>query len=206
MKKIIALTLALVMAALTLTACGGSGDSGQSGEVKSFSTIGEVIALNPENSSSAFTEDEFVWAFEDNGIYYRVIADLSPEVSEQLWALEYDDPDYDQKYTDLISPLAVKTTENLSEKLLTEEQIKDLIGKTGQELLDAGWHCYSGYNIEDMVFWMDYGPFTYSVYFNEKITDYNMDTFDAEEGIKDLTVKNIEFFMLGDGATNLDEE
>ena len=81
-----------------------------------------------------------------------------------------------------------------------------LVLPAARRFLDAGWHCYSGYNIEDMVFWMDYGPFTYSVYFNEKITDYNMDTFDAEEGIKDLTVKNIEFFMLGDGATNLDEE
>ena len=93
--------------------------------------------------------------------------------------------------------------EDLTGQKLTQEEMDALAGKTGRELMEAGWYT-NGYNLEDMEFWMGYGPFEYTVAFNEKVAEENWDTFE-EEDIADMTVKSVTFLALGN-ATDIEME
>lgn len=54
-----------------------------------------------------------------------------------------------------------------------------------------------------MEFWMQKGAFTYAIVFDGKVDEADYDTFDAEEGIREMTVKSAAFYELGD-ATNIE--
>ena len=90
--------------------------------------------------------------------------------------------------------------------MLSQEELDKLVGKTGQELLDTGWSDGYGYNLEEMEFWLDYGPFSYAVVFDDPVPESEYETFDTETGIKDRHVVSAKFFMLGNGATDIEIE
>ena len=76
------------------------------------------------------------------------------------------------------------------------------VGKTGREMQDAGW-IYTGHDLENMEFWLQYGPFVYTVVFDGKVDEKDWDTFEDESGAKDMKVKSVEFNSIGD-ATNIE--
>ena len=173
MKKVVSIVLAFMMASLLLAGCanGGNAGSGAAVSVESCKTIGELRALESETEQSAYYEAIYVYAFEQDGTYYRAIATLDEETSEALWALDFSDEDYDAKYDALVNPLAIDKLEELNSQLLTQEEMDALVGKTGQELLDDGWYNSNGYNLDSMEFWMGYGPFVYTVTFDGEVAE-----------------------------------
>lgn len=209
MKKILALTLVIVMTALLLAGCGAKSSkdaekeqSEQADITETLKTIGDAVSLNGENTQYGAYSDVFVYAFELDGKFYRVRADLSEDVSEAIWALEYDEQ-HDEKLMKMVEDLPVSMVEDLSDQLLTEEERAALIGKTGQDLLDSGWYC-NGHNLETMEFWMGYGPFLYTVIFDGKVAEEDWDSFVDEEDIGEMPIKSVEYMMLGD-ATDIME-
>lgn len=166
-------------------------------DLDSVTTMGEL--LSHQDLGTSTQEDAYVYVFEQDGIYYRAIADLTKEQSDAIFALDFDDPDYDAKVSEIISPLPISRIENLSETVLTEEEMAALIGKTGEELFNDGWTNY-GWNLQDMIFYMSYGAFDYDVVFEGEVKDY--DAFD-EEDINPLVVKSVTLNGIGN-ATNLD--
>ena len=210
MKKILALGLALVAVLMALTACtktepSGAGQSAPSDfDPASLKTLADVYAASADGETQeGYSETEYVYVFQVDGVYYRAIAPLEPDVSQKLWDTEYDE-DWDQKMLDLLGQVPVERVENLSEQIPSQEELDKLVGKTGQELFDDGWSYYY-YNLEDMETGLYHGPFSYTVCF-----DYdgepmeNTDDFDFYEEFKDLTVSSVTFSGLGE-ATNLDE-
>ena len=205
MKKILALTLVIVMTALLLAGCGAKSSkdaekeqSEQTDITETLKTIGDAVSLNEGDTQYGIYTDVFVYAFEHDGKFYRVRADLSEEVSEAIWALEYDDQ-YDEKLMEMVEDLPISMVEDLSDQLLTEEERAALIGKTGQDLLDSGWYC-NGHNLETMEFWMGYGPFLYTVIFDGKVAEEDWDSFVDEEDIGEMPIKSVEYMMLGDAT------
>ena len=178
--------------------------SGYAGEpvtdVESAKTIGDVLAL-PSSGYTAY-ENVFVWAFELNDTVYRAIADTSKETSDAIFDLEYDDPEYQAKFNALVAPLAIKRIENLSEQIPTQEEMNAVVGKTGEYLLNNGWSC-SGWNLDEMEFYMDHGPFRYRMIFAGEVK--NAESFDDYEDLKPLTVVSVAYYGIGD-ATSLEEE
>lgn len=169
--------------------------------------ICEARALeNSENEQCAFTETNCVYVFELDGDYWRLTADITPAQSEAIFALDMSADDYDAKYDELVNPLAVTNCENLRGQILSDDALAALTGKTGGELLDDGWTTGYGYNLDEMAFYMDYGPFSYVVTFESDQQLENTDDFDEEAAIRDLPVKSAAFFGLGDSATDLPEE
>lgn len=201
MKKVVSIVLAVLMATLMLAGCGNT-DSGSAVSVDSCKTIGELRALDAGEEQSAYYEDVYVYAFAIDGKYYRAISNLSEETSAALWNLDFSDEDYDAKYDELVNPLAIDKLEELNSQILIQEDLDALVGKTGQELLDAGWTAGYGYNLDSMEFWMAYGPFYYTVTFDGEIAEEDVEDFEVEEGIVDFTVKSVSFLSLGD-ATNI---
>ena len=210
MKIILALGLALVAVLMALTACtktepSGAGQSAPSDfDPASLKTLADVYAASADGETQeGYSETEYVYVFQVNGVYYRAVAQLESDVSKELWDIEYGE-DQEQKIQALLGPVAVERVENLSEQIPSQEELDKLVGKTGQELFDDGWSYYY-YNLEDMETGLYHGPFSYTVCF-----DYdgepmeNTDDFDFYAEFKDLTVSSVTFYGLGD-ATNLDE-
>ncbi len=210
MKKTLALGLALVAVLMALTACtktepSGAGQSAPSDfDPASLKTLADVYAASADGETQeGYSETEYVYVFQVNGVYYRAVAQLESDVSKELWDIEYGE-DQEQKIQALLGPVAVERVENRSEQIPSQEELDKLVGKTGQELFDDGWSYYY-YNLEDMETGLYHGPFSYTVCF-----DYdgepmeNTDDFDFYAEFKDLTVSSVTFSGLGD-ATNLDE-
>ena len=216
MKKILALLIVYVLV-LGLTACsnssvsgassGGSNESdGASGEeiaLDSFKTIEDALNIESESTQWSGGENTFVYVFEKDGKYYRLIANMTDEQSEALSNIDFSDDNYEEKQNEIIGPLEVVKAELLNDLILTQEEMDAWVGKTGKELLDDGWTTGMGYNLDTMEFWMGYGSFYYTVVFDGNGEELDIDTFDEEEGIKDFKVQSIEFLSLGD-ATNIE--
>lgn len=207
MKKVLSLILVLMMSVLALTACGGSG-GGESGSddavsVDSLKTLGDIIALDSGDDQYAVYEDTVIYAFRLGETYYRAKAAISAEASKAYSDIDFSDEDYEEQQKELISPLEITEIEDLSDQMLTQEQMDALAGKTGQELQDEGW-MFVGHDLENMEFWMNYGPFLYTVVFDGSVDEADYDSFEDEAGTKDLTVKSVSFNALGD-ATSIEE-
>ena len=208
-KKMMALLLAALCLCAIFAGCAAKNQSSDSANtpaanVTDFTTIGEAMAVAEENSvQTASYADYYVYVFELNGTYWRLTAQLTPEQSTAIMALDILEEDYNDKLAELVSPLAITNCENLNEMMLTEEEMNALAGKTGEDLLNAGWTSGYGYNLEDMEFYLEYAPFCYTVVFESDQALENTDDFDVLEAIKPLTVKSVAFNMIGDSATDL---
>ena len=125
------------------------------------------------------------------------IMPLTDEEFQAFMDLDFDDPDYDADLEKIIGPLKIEKWENLSDMIPPQEELDQWVGKTGQELFDAGW-TNSGWNLEGMEFWMNYGPFMYTVVMEGTVEN----TEDFDEGdIAPLVVKSVTYNDLGDAGT-----
>ena len=140
-------------------------------------------------------------------VVYRVEAAMDAETSEVFFALDFEDPDYQQKFTDLVSPLAITRIENLSAQIPSQETLDALIGKTGEELLNDGWTCegwtFEGQGLNELVFHLNHGPFAYDVTFDG--TENLPEDFD-EANLNPLTVTSITCNGIGDATAIEDPE
>lgn len=211
-KKTIALLVAAACLCALCAACGKKTeneppvDSVLSVDITALKTVGEAFALGEKTEEQSATyEDWFVYAFSYGGTYWRLSASIPQDVHEAIEALDIMEPDYNEKCDALVAPLEIETCEDLTAQKLTDEQMAALVGKTGQDLIDDGWVSGMGYNLDDMVFYLEYPPFAYDVVFEAKEKLVNSDDFDEMEAIKTLKVISVTFSGLGD-ATTLPEE
>ena len=204
-KKWIALLLAAVCVCTLLAACGNkTGPTDPTDGLANVKTIGDALDLNDKSEEQyALADNTYVYVFRQGETYWRLSAELTQEQSEALWALEYDDPDYDTKYNELVAPLAVTKCENLNELKLSGDEMQALVGKTGADLLADGFITGMGYDLDTMTFFMERPPFAYSVLFESDETLENTDDFDETEAIRPLKVKSVVFDGLGNTATDL---
>lgn len=161
-------------------------------ELLEVKTLGELLGL--PNYGTSFNEEYFIYAFEQDGIIYRAVAEITPEISEALFALDFDDPEYAAKVKELVSQQKILRIDNLSETAPSQDELNALVGKTGKELFENGW-TNSGWNLNDMVFQMNHGPYSFSIVFEGNVE--NKDDFD-EEDINELVVKSVEYVGVGD--------
>lgn len=213
MKKILSMLLMTVLVLSLLAACGRAvpggaasapADSG-SFDPAAVKTMGDVFSYeDPEQQRESYSETYYVFVFQADGNWYRAVADLPQDVSETLWAIDFFDENRDQKIRDLISPLAVRSLENLSEQIPAQEELDGYVGKTGQILFDEGW-TYWYYNLDDMEAGLYHGPFSYKALFEyDGEPMENTDDFDFYEEFKDLVILSVTCDGIGDAA-NIDE-
>ena len=213
MKKILSILLMTVLVLSLFAACGRTAPGGDapapaasgSFDPAAVKTMGDVFPYeDPEQQQESYSETYYVFVFQADGNWYRAVADLPQDVSDALWAIDFFDENRDQKIRDLISPLAVRSLENLSEQIPAQEELDSYVGKTGQVLFDEGW-TYWYYNLDDMEAGLYHGPFSYKVLFEydgEPLV--NTDDFDFYEEFKDLVILSVTYDGIGDAA-NIDE-
>jgi len=216
MKNTIALLLSLALI-LGLTACGGSASSSASAAPETenaerasaaqetqtpeaadnagFHTMADVFAYDSDNY--AFGDDYYIYVFEKDGIIYRATAKFPTDVSEKVAAIDIFDEQYDAKVREAVAPLEIEKLDNLTEMIPPQEELDALVGKTGQDLLDAGWTIWS-YQLDIMEFGLHHGPFAFTVVFDGELE--MTDSFDEYAAIAPLTIKSVTYDGIGDGT------
>ena len=208
MKRVLSLLLVLLMAVCMLTACGGSKDEPKEksagASVDSLKTIGDIIEAAPEDLQSAVYEDKVVYAFKMGDNFYRAIAAISKEDSDAYMKVDFADEDYQEQQNKIVAPLKIDKIEDLSDQLISQEELDKLVGKTGKELVEDGWTYNGSYFLEEMQFELNKGPFVYMFVFDGSVDEKDYEDYDAEKGTRDMKVKSASFSALGD-ATNIEE-
>lgn len=169
-------------------------------DLDAVTTLGELLGL--PNYGVGYSGTQYVYAFEQDGDVYRAEAELPEETSEALFALAWDDPEYEQKERALVEPLKVTEIVNLSAAAPTQEELDALIGKTGAELFDDGWYS-QGWNLEDMEFYMGHGVYGFTVTMAGEVP--SSDDF-SDESINDLVVTAVRYEGVENPAAIEDEE
>ncbi len=200
MKKTIASILACLMMLTLLVGCGSAKNEEPAAagvDLATIQTMGDAYAMSTGANQAAWNDTEIIYAYEADGVYYRVRANLPEDVSAALDALDFADENHEEKMREILSPVPVTSAENLSEQIPSQEELDKLLGKTGQELLDDGWSNW-GFNLDTMEFYMYHGDFSYIVVFDGALE--MSDDLDGTEALKPLTVKSVTFEGLGDAA------
>ncbi len=217
------ITLSMIAALAVFAACGKSDDNTSAGngenteavsteaadmgseasdtdpiDASKIKTMKDVYEYDDgENHQESYSDTDYIYIINVDGIYYRAIASMPKDISDKIWGLDFDDDKREQKIRDLISPLEVTSFENLSKQIPGQEELDKLIGKTGQELFDEGW-TYWYYNLENMEVGMNQGLYAYIVTFEYDGPEMeNSDDFDFYEEFKDLKVKSVTFDRIG---------
>ena len=199
MNKIVKILIGLLMM-ISLCACSSS-----KSDAASFATFADAYGAGDEYKQEAYTETYYVYVFKYQDTYYRASMKMTDELYKQLEAVDFFDEQREQKHHDIVGPMEIEKLENLTEAIPSQDEMDQWVGKTGQELLDAGF-MISGWFLETQTeYLMDYGDYEYSVVFNEKV-EYNEDNFDGEEAVKPLTVKSVTFSTLSNGCTDIETE
>lgn len=206
----VALALTLGLAVLPLAACAaGSGEQSDAAEeqvqkkssvnLASLKTMGDMMDLEGEGQTSTWDGSHYVYVIYVDGAPIRAVADSTPEIDSQIGELDFLADDYDEQLRGIIGELPLSSVEDLSDGIPPQKELDAFVGKTGKDLLDAGFtYVYLGAYGEDTeaVADFDQGLYRYSVTFNESVAE---DSEDAA-AIEGLTVKSIEFSELSDMA------
>ena len=166
-------------------------------------TLGEAYAVPSETYQTCTTDDAYIFVFEMDGVFYRVEADMTPELRKQLDAIDFFDEQKDEKVLALIGDLPLRRVVDLSATLPSQTELDELKGKTGEELIEMGYELGSGYAFEDKAeLYLVRDLYEFHVYFNEKVP--KTEDYDAamDEILKSITVDRAEFFGLSQMASD----
>ena len=179
------------------SADGGSGNAAADFDYETPETVGDLVALDLDNMQWGTEGNMFYYGFELDGSYYRFKAEMTQEQMDAFDEIDFAADDAAEQQDALISTFEITDREKLDDQMLSQEDLDALVGKTGQELLDDGWAPGYGYNLENNEFWLYYGPFCYTVYFDGEFEEDD-EIYDDTEYFKDHTVTSAEFNSLGD--------
>ncbi len=202
MKKVLMILLVALMILGGTLPRTAMAEGEKSPEEYGFKTLGDV--LDCESPASSFYETLYIRIFEKDGVFYRAEAEITSEIFAALFEIDFFDPDKDARTKALLSDLPIRTLYVLSDALLSDAELKDLNGKTGQDLLDMGFVPQGSYGFGDGVsfVFLDKGPFSYQIDFKEKDVEVTGDDPNLAEVIRPLTVKEASFSgNLSDYAT-----
>ncbi len=173
-----------------------------------FATIGEAMASDGYTGIAGGDDNHFVAVLELDGIYFRVVADMDDEARRLSQAtLEHTGADALEaafaEYNAYTQTLPVSYEEEITAQPMPQEELDALVGKTLQEVEDAGFESSSSrMDVDDAaVYTVSCGLYEYDLLLNETYTEYMEHNDNGFIG--DLTVKSASVAGLSHNAAEL---
>ncbi|MBR4905595.1 MAG: hypothetical protein IKZ44_01955 [Clostridia bacterium] len=207
MKRTLIFALAVLMMLSAFAACKKTSESNTpASDADLPKTLGDIFAIKSVNIAGYQSSGKAVAiVYQVDGSYWRAIAPMTEEQSEAWFAVDLFDENKEEKERAILSPLEIVQLDNLDKEKLSKEDLKAYVGKTGEELLNAGWTSEGGDPTVPESY-MSYGPFLYTVTFEPGAEYVESDDFELETFIRPLKVKSITYFDLAYTATDLPED
>ena len=139
MKKTIALMLALLMLCTASVAL-----AEEDGKLEPlFATVGDALAAAGENPIAGGEEDYYAVITEQDGKYYRSVAELDDKAKALEQAILEADIDHMEEAfaarDEYLITLPIAYSEMFTVEPMTEAEMDDLVGQTIEELREAGY-------------------------------------------------------------------
>lgn len=114
----------------------------------SWKTLSDVLSLETDSRESSWDEHSYVYIFRYAGTEWLVRAPFSKELNAAVGAVDYLAEDRKEQINAIIGPCEITTVIDLRTLAIPQDELDQWIGKTGQDLLDAGWE-YNGYHSDE---------------------------------------------------------
>ena len=204
MKKMLALVLAMMM---LVSACCALAEEAQGAPM--YKTVGDALdaarAVAGEEGNyvaGSFGGEYAAVITEENGKYYRHVADYDEKLKEMEAArdeLDYEADDYWEKWEaanarvdEYMRTLPIAYSEEFTAEPLAQAELDALAGKTLSELADAGWEPEgSGGGDDSIVYTMRSGLFEYDFTVDADFAAYEKALEDGSDGA--FVVKSVKF-------------
>ena len=137
----------------------------------SWKTLADVLSIETDSRESTWDEHSYIYIFRHDGTEWLVKAAFSKELNDAVSAVDYLAEDRKEQINAIIGPCEITTVIDLRTLAIPQDELDHWTGKTGQNLLDAGWE-YNGYHSDEtgLHICMVNGDFQYLVSFTEKLT------------------------------------
>ena len=190
--------LCLALATAPLVGCGGqkpADDGGASApvaqgatvDVTSWKTMSDALAAQTESMAAGWNENYYVTIFRAGDQIVRVVCELDADTAAKMEAVDWSRDDVSEQMEQAVGSAPLKSAEDITAELKSPEELAELAGKTGRELVDAGWtfESYDMYGGEQTGAVMSFGNFAYSLTFDvmtpeDKIEDEGSSVMDAK--------------------------
>ena len=137
----------------------------------SWETLADVLSLRTESKESSWDENNYTLIFKYAGTEWLVNAAFSKDLNDAIHAVDFMAEDRDDQINSILGPCEITTVIDLKTLAIPQDELDQWIGKTGQDLLDAGWE-YNGYHSDEtgIHICMVNGEFQYQISFAEELT------------------------------------
>ena len=206
MKKFIAaiICLALIFSFAACSADKGSADN-NTGDVLSLTSISDIVKLATDSNSAGWDDNKYIYAFTIGEKSYRAVAEINADIGSKIGELDFMDEQYNEKLADILKDAKLVEIKDISDGMMPQADLDKFVGKTGKDLIEAGFESGSSYFInEDQIeIKLANGFYEYAVQFAGEVTPEALDE-DFDAAIADLTVKSITYSNISDKVTDLD--
>lgn len=207
-KALVAVSFAFSLA-MPLAACGGQTAQSTSSDVAStaqsstsataavdvasWKTLGDALAARTgANNAAGWDENHYICVFDAGNATVRVVAKMAPGMYDKISDLDPTAEDHDQKLNALIGGLELESAEDISADRIPQSELDAYVGKSGQNLMDAGFAFERYYMTggDQTGASMDKGFFSYSVTFDVTVSEDQAE--DEGAAVKDARIAGIE--------------
>lgn len=133
-------------------------------------TMADVLALDTDGSEATWNDQSYIYIIDYAGTQWLIRAEFSRALSDAIRDVDFMADDRQAQVNAILAPCKIDLVIDLSTLALSPEALAAWIGKTGQDMLDAGWE-YNGYSRDESgvrVNMVD-GDFQYKVSFAEAL-------------------------------------
>jgi hypothetical protein len=207
-RKAAVLACTLVLALGLLSACStqsstNDGDASTGAiDPSSWKTVGDALATQTDAVQASWNDKYYVSVFKADDQYFRIVGIVDDEAKKKGDAVDWSADDVDEQNREAYSGCALKSAEDITGDLVSQEELDKLVGKTGKELADEGY-TFAGYFMyggDETGAQFDKGYFQYSMTFKVKVEE--KDTDDGGASVQDATVTEATFLNAADSAVN----
>lgn len=203
-KAVAVIALAICLGTLPLAACSSSSGSSTSSDaasgvatssgatdgvdVSSWKTLGDALANQTKLLAATNDDSHYMIIFNIGDATIRAMAKVKPGDTDKLADLDFFNPGDAEKIVKAISGFELVSAEDITDGLLSQEEVNAYVGKTGQDLFDDGFmfESYFMYGGDETGAEISRGYYSYNFTFDTHIDEDA--TEDNGEAVKTATI------------------